>query len=68
MQPLPYLHFRAKWGSMIVKEGTDFEAVRKAAVSFAKTDATDIKVYGRIVGTKYVCECVLESRLLETIN
>ncbi len=68
MQPLPYLQFRAQWGGMIIREGTDFEAVRKAAVSFARTDATNIKVYGRIIGTKYGCECVLESRLLETIN
>ncbi len=68
MQPLPYLQFRAQWGSMIVKEGSDFEAVRKAAVSFARTDATDIRIYGRIIGQKFGCECVLESRLLETIN
>ncbi len=53
---------------MIVKEGTDFEAVRKAALSFARTGVKSIKIYGRIIGTKYGCECVLESRLLETIN
>ncbi len=68
MQPLPYLHFRAQWFSMIVKEGTDFESVPKAALSFARTGSKGIKIYGRIIGTKYGCECVLESRLLETIN
>jgi hypothetical protein len=41
--------------------------VRKAASSFAKTGAKGIEIFGRIIGFKYGCEGVLESRLLEII-
>lgn len=56
------------WDGNIVNEGIDINDVRNAALKFAKIGAKDIKIYGRIIGYKYNFECILESKLIETIE